>query len=97
MNRIQDQLIEVTQRKERLIARAALQRAAIGTSFQQMQGPIGVADRGLEVARFLRKHPLLVATVVAAVLAFRRRSLVSLAGRVLSVWRIWRSVSAWSA
>ena len=96
MNRIHDQLIELARRKERLIARAESQRAAIGASVRQLQGPIGVVDRGLEIARFLREHPLLVTTVIATVVAFRRRGLVSLAGRALSVWRIWRSVSAWA-
>jgi hypothetical protein len=97
MSRIQDQLIEIARRKERLIARAGSQRAAIGANFRQLQGPIGIVDRGLEIARFLRGHPLLVATVIAAVAAFRRRSLVTLAGSALSVWRIWRSLSALSA
>ena len=97
MSRFQDQLIEIARRKERLVARAGSERAAIGASIRQLQGPIGVVDRGLDILRFLRRHPLLVATVIAAVAAFRRRSLVTLAGSVLSVWRIWRSVSAWSA
>jgi hypothetical protein len=95
MSRFQDQLIEIARRKERLIARAGSERAVIGASIRQLQGPIGVADRGLEVARFLRAHPLLVVTVIAAVAAFGRRSLISLAGSAISVWRIWRSVSAW--
>ena len=97
MNGMQDQLIEIARRKERLIARAASQREAIGASFRQLQGPIGVVDRGLEIARFLRGHPLLVAAVIAAVVAFRRRGLVSVAGRALSVWRVWRAIAAWSA
>ena len=97
MSRFQDQLIEIARRKERLIVRSGSERAIIGASIRQLQGPIGVVDRGLDIVRFLRRHPLLVATVIAAVAAFRRRSLVTLAGSVLSVWRIWRSVSAWSA
>ena len=97
MNRTEDKLAEIARRKERLIARAESQRADIGAGFRQLQGPIRIVDRGLEIVRFLRGHPLLVATVIAAVVAFRRRGLVSLTGRALSMWRIWRSVSAWSA
>lgn len=96
MNRNEDKLVEIARRKERLIARAESQRAAIAANFRQLQGPIGVVDRGLEIVRFLRRHPLLVAAVIAAVVAFRRRGLDSVASRALSVWRIWRSVSAWS-
>jgi len=97
MNRNEDKLVEIARRKERLIARAESQRAAIAANFRQLQGPIGVVDRGLKIVRFLRRHPLLVAAIIAAVVAFRRRGLASVASRALSVWRIWRSVSAWSA
>lgn len=97
MNRIQDRLIEIARRKERLIARAEAQRAAIGASFRQLERPISVIDRGLEIARFFRGRPLLVAAVVTAVVVFRRRGLLSLVGRALTVWRLWRSVSAWTA
>ena len=97
MNRTEAKLAEIARRKERLSARAESQRAAISANFRQLQGPIRIVDRGLEIVRFLRGHPLLVATVIAAVVAFRRRGLVSLTGRALSVWRIWRSLSAWSA
>lgn len=97
MSQLQDRLIEIARRKERLIARAEAQRAAIGASFRQLERPIGIIDRGLEIARFLRGRPLLVATVVALVVALRRRGLLSLAGRALSAWRLWRSVSAWMA
>ena len=94
MSRFQDQLIEIAQRKERLIGRAGSERAIIGASIRQLQGPIGVVDRGLEVASFLRRHPLIIAVAVAAIAAFGRRKLVSVAGSAISVWRIWRSISA---
>lgn len=97
MSRLQDRLIEIARRKERLIARAEAQRAAISTSFRQLERPISVIDRGLEIVRYLRGHPLLVATAVTIMMAFRRRGLLSLAGRALSAWRLWRSVSAWMA
>lgn len=97
MSGIQAQLIEIARRKERLIARAESQRAAIGTSFHQLQGPIAVVDRGLKIVHFLRGHPLLVAVVIGVVAVFRGRSLLSLAGRGLALWRLWRSLSTWSA
>jgi len=92
-----DRLIDIARRKERLIARAEAQRAAIRADFRQLQGPIAVVDRGLEIARFLLAHPLLIAAIVGAVTVFRRRGLLSLAGRALSAWRLWRSLSAWTA
>lgn len=97
MSRSRDQLIEIARRKERLIARAAAQRVTVAVNFQALQRPIGVLDRGMEVARFFRKHPLLVAAAVATFTIFRRRGLFSVAGRALSAWRLWRAVSAWVA
>lgn len=96
MNRTEDRLIEIARRKERLIARAEAQRAAIGESIRRLEGPIGIVDRGLEVARFLQAHPVLVGAAVAALVVFSRRGLPSLAGRVFSAWRLWRWVSAWA-
>lgn len=97
MIRTEDRLIEIARLQERLIARAEAQRAVIGESLRQLQGPINFVDGGLAMGRFLRAHPVLVAAVVAALVAFRRRGLFALAGRAVAVWRLWRSVSAWSA
>jgi hypothetical protein len=97
MNMPGDSLIDIARRKERLIARGQAQRAAIAEDFRQLRQPIGVIDRGLAVVRFLRAHPAIVGIVVAAVVVLRGRGLVSMAGRGLTVWRIWRSLSAWSA
>jgi len=93
----QDRLIEIARRKERLIARAGAQRAAIGETIRQLRRPIGVLDHGLEVVRFLQAHPLLVASGVALLAVFRRRRLVSLTGSLLTAWRLWPVVSAWLA
>ncbi len=97
MSRARDQLIEIARRKERLIARAEVQRMAVAASFRGLQGPIGIIDRGVDVARYLRGHLLLVAAIVAALAVTRRRGLFSIAGRALSVWRTWRAVTAWIA
>ena len=93
----QERLIEIARRKDRLIARAGAQRAAIGESFRHLRRPIDVADRGMEIVRFLKTHPLLVASAVASIAVFRRRSLVSLTGSLLTAWRLWPVISAWSA
>lgn len=97
MSPMPDQLIEIARRKERLIARAEAQRAAVEMNFRHLQRPIGMVDRGMEVGRFLRAHPLAVGALVGVVTVFRGRGLVSMAGRALSLWRLWRSLSAWAA
>lgn len=90
-------LIEITRRRERLVARAAAQRAAIAGTLRELQPPISIVDGGLAVVRFFRAHPVLLAAVSAAVLALRPRGLLWVVGRGLTVWRVWRAVSALSA
>lgn len=90
-------LMEIAMRKERLRRRAESQRAALDTEFGKLGGPAAIVDRGLEVARFLREHPVLVAAGAAGLLAIRRRGVLSLAGSLLSAWRIWSAVSAWTS
>ena len=98
MNWPEDRLIEIARLRERLIARAGAQRAAIAGTVHELEAPAAVADRALGVARFLRLHPLLTAAAVAAAaVALRRPGVLSLAGRAVAVWRLWRIVSVWSS
>ncbi len=94
MKSTQELLIEIARRKERLSARSQLQRGEIAVNFRALQGPIGIADRAVGVAGFLRAHPVLVAAAVAALFVFRGRGLAGLAARAFSAWRLWRTVSA---
>jgi hypothetical protein len=94
MNRSEDSLIAIARRRERLVARAGAHRAAIAGTFFELQEPAAIADRALGVARFLRAHPLLTAAGVAvAAVALRRPGVLTLAGRALAVWRLWRTIS----
>ena len=94
MNRSGNSLIEIARRRERLVARAGAQRAAIAGTFHELEEPAAIADRALGVARFMRAHPLLTAAVFAvAAVALRRPRVLSLAGRAVAVWRLWRTIS----
>jgi hypothetical protein len=89
-------LTEAARRKQLLIARCAVQRAAIAGAFQDLQGPIAIADRVLAVVQFFRAHPLLLAGAVAVIAALRRRTLVGLFARGLAAWRLWLGIGAWA-
>ena len=96
MTRSGNNLIEIAQRRERLIARAAAQRAVIAVTFRELESPAAIADSALGMVRFLRLHPLLTAVgVTVAAVALRRQGVLSLTGRAVVVWRLWRTVSAW--
>lgn len=91
-----ERLIELARRKERLIARAEQQRAIIAQAYHRWQKPASLVDRGIAVVGFLRLHPLLLGVGLAAMIALRRRNLLSWAGRGWMMWRAWRSVNAWA-
>lgn len=97
MSQIASRMMEVALHKERLIARAGAQRAAISDGFRQLQGPIEIADGAVSVVRYLKAHPVLVAVAVAVLVALRGRGLLSITGRLFTLWRLWRTVSAWSS
>src|SRR6185295_12439823 len=87
--------IELTRRKERLIARADVQRQALGAAFCDLQRPIGVVDRAVAATRFLRAHPVLLAAIIAGLIVLRHRNVMGLAARGLAAWRAWRAVAPW--
>ena len=92
-----EDFIELTRRKERLIARADAQRRELAAAFRDLERPIAAVDRAMAAGRFLRAHPVLVAAIIAALIVFRRRSLMGLAARGLAAWRTWRAVAPWLA
>lgn len=90
-----DRLIELARRKERLIARAAQQRADLAIAGSRWRKPFAIADRGIAVVAYLRAHPLVLALAVAGVAAAGWRNLPRWIGRGFFVWRAWRAAGAW--
>ena len=90
-------LEDILRRKQRLIARCAVERDAVAHALRELERPMAIADRILGVVQFFRSHPLLVGAVVAIfVVARRRTSVAGLLARGISVWRLWRSLGTWS-
>ena len=90
-----DSLIDVARRKERLISRAAQQRADIAVTCMKLRKPISIVDRGIEIIGYLKAHPLVLALAVAGVAAVGRRNLPRWIGRGFVVWRAWRALGVW--
>jgi hypothetical protein len=86
--------VAIAARKERLIARAAAERAAIARALRAWEAPLGAVDRAVSAVRYLRAHPLALAALAAGVLVLGRRNLVGWAARGLTLWRLWRALSA---
>jgi len=77
---------ELMQTRGELLARIAVQREQMSEIEAEWRAPLAVADQGVVAVRFLRRHPWLVAGVVA-VFVIRRRSV---AGLAWGVWRAWK-------
>ena len=80
------QMLMVKQRRGELLARIAAQREQVAQIGTRWQAPLALADQGLVVVRFLRSHPVLVASVVA-LFVIRRRGVV---GLMKGGWRVWK-------
>ncbi len=88
--------IDLARRKERLSSRAQSQRIAVAAAFYGLEQPMAALDRGVDAARYLRGHPLLLAASAAVVVIASRHGLIRWAGRGMLVWRLWRSVRRWA-
>jgi len=82
-----DRLSLLAMRRERLVARAADQRALLGDSVAALRAPLELIDRGIAILAFFRKHTALSLAVasLAVVLKPRRAGLWLRRG-----WLTWR-------
>ncbi len=84
-------LIELIRRRERLLMRADAQRAAFEGIAQRWSTPFSLFDRGMAAARSIKSHPVLVLAAVAALALLRPRAVAKWTGRSWVLWRFWRS------
>ena len=87
---------ELMQSRGELLARIASQREQMIEIGSELQGPLALADEGLDAVRFLRRHPLLVAGAVL-LLVIRRRGVAGLVGGIWGVWKGYRYFTSLSA
>lgn len=90
----EDKLMEIARRRVQLRARAGLQRNAVAEAYREAAPTLHLADRVLSVAHFVRAHPVVIGAALAALVAFRGRGMVAVAGRAVAVWRLWRTFSS---
>lgn len=86
--------IELALEKQRLQLEAASQRLALGGHLQGLAPLFDAADRLQEGARWMKRHPEIVAGAIALVAALRprtRRFLWRWGKRAFLAWQFWRS------
>lgn len=84
-------LLELAQRRARLVERVALQRNELAQAVEPWRGPLAVVDQGLQAVRYLERHPglLLAAAACVAVLSPKRAFVWMQRG-----WLVWRMALA---
>ncbi len=86
------QLTKLTARRAALIEKAAAQRRHVGLSVQPWRAPISYVDRGVDLLRRIRAHPLALATGVLLLFRLGRGRLSVWAGRAWTGWQIYQSL-----
>jgi hypothetical protein len=87
------ELTAVMRRRQALVARAAAQRAELAELAARWQQPLRIADAAYRIGRAVRTHQALVTLATTLlVLGPQRHRLLMWAGRLFSVWEIYRVV-----
>jgi hypothetical protein len=60
-----EKLMLLAERRQRLIQQAAEQRNMLSQNIEPLRKPFAIADRGLEIIRYVRENPLLMAGTTA--------------------------------
>jgi YqjK-like protein len=96
-----ERAIELEQRRELLVARAAAQRLQLARAIEPLEPTLAWADRAWRVWRYAREHPLLqvmtALTAAAALVRVRPRRAWRAFSLGLAIWRVvvgWRRTAA---
>lgn len=84
---------DLATRKLILQQRSAIQRQMLAIQLKRTLGPaLQTADRLQAGGAWAKRHPVLVAGVAAALLAWRPRVILGAAGRAWALWQTWQRV-----
>lgn len=86
--------IKLAKRREHLVAQAAAQRTAVAQNFEVWRAPLALADQGLAVLRFIRRHAVWVAGggILLGVLRPARGSIWKWLRRGWVAWQVARNL-----
>ncbi len=62
---VQHKLVELNNRRQWLIQKAAMQRATLAQNMEPLRKPLNMVDRSLQVVRYFKKHPALMLAITA--------------------------------
>ncbi|HJV95476.1 MAG TPA: YqjK family protein [Albitalea sp.] len=84
-------------RHELLLLRVHEQRAALALQTRGLAHSAGWVERGLRAWGYVRTHPWVAAVPLVAVAVIGPRRVTRVLARVITVWRVVRSLRVWMA
>jgi len=83
-----DKLIRLAERRERLVAQAAAQRMALAQNIEPWRNPLARVDQGLAALRYIKSHPAWIVGGVALLAALRPGRVGKWLGRGWVTWQM---------
>ena len=89
-----EKLIRLAERRERLVAQAAAQRMALAQNIEPWRVPLARVDQGLAMLRYIKRHPAWIVGGVTLLAALRPgRARAAGVGKWLTRgWATWQMV-----
>ena len=88
-----EKLIALAERRQRLIYKIALQRDVLVQNMAPLRQPLVVAERGIEVIRYFRKYPVLMAGVSTVTgILIRKFHIAKISALVQTSWSVFQLV-----
>lgn len=88
-----EKLIALAERRQQLIHKIATQRIALVQNMEPLRQPLVVAEHGIEVIRYFRKYPILMAGVSALTgILMRKFHIARISAFVQTSWSIFQLV-----
>lgn len=82
----------LAQRRIALLKKSGQQRNALQLQALQARQSLSVVDAGLRIAGHVKRHPLIIAGVVAAAVIVKPKKLFSWLNKGMVVWRVWQGI-----
>jgi hypothetical protein len=83
----------IAERREKLILKAASQRALLAQNIAPLGTPLTIAYRGFQLVRYVKQHPILMLGVTSAISVIRPRRMLQWIKTGFSALNLARSVS----
>jgi len=83
---------ELAAKRQRLVAKAAVQRAELAYQMQPWRERMAVADKGISVVRTVGRHPLLLAGAALLLAVWRPRRAVKVLQYGWVAWQLVREL-----